>query len=383
MPVGKPLKILLILETSGGGSGRHVIDLARELIKAGCAVTVVYSGLRAAAEFLREIKTVEDLTLVRVDMRRSPCPGDVIAIARLRKEIVKHGPFDVIHGHSSKGGALARIAALGLPGIRVYTPHAFRTLDPSLGTAAYRLYSIIERLLARISTGIVLVSAAEKQHALQLGLPASTLHVVPNGMVAQTQGSRGAVRQRVGINSDVICIGFVGRLVPQKAPERLIKAYALIAHQYPDTRLVMLGDGPLQPELYQLAGQLDINRQISWLEGENGAEFMPALDVFVMPSLYEAFPYVLIEAANAGLPIIATPVGGTDEMLADQENGFVVGHDNTEALADALERLIKDAQLRSRMGAASRTTGLKFSAVAMAEKTLTLYRELIGACHTH
>lgn len=380
MPMGQPLKILLILETSGGGSGRHVIDLARELIKAGCAVTVAYSGLRAATEFLQEIKTVEGLSLVRVDMRRSPCPGDVIALARLRREIVKHGPFDVIHGHSSKGGALGRIAALGLSGIRVYTPHAFRTLDPSLGSASYRLYSFIERLLARISSGIVLVSEAEKQHALQLGLPASKLHVIPNGMVTQTQGSREAVRSRVGISSDTLCIGFVGRLVPQKAPERLIRAYALLAHQFPDTRLVMLGDGPLQPELYQLAEQFDINRQINWLEGEQGAEFMPALDVFVMPSLYEAFPYVLIEAANAGLPMIATPVGGTDEMLVDQENGFVVGHDNAEALANALEQLIKDPSMRSRMGAASRTTGLKFSAAAMAEKTLALYRQLIRAC---
>lgn len=377
MSMGKPLNILLILETSGGGSGRHVIDLAGQLIRAGCAVTVAYSGLRADSAFLQEITAVPGLRLVRVDMRRSPCPGDVVAILRLRKEIAKSGPFDVIHGHSSKGGALARIAALGLPGTRVYTPHAFRTLDPSLSSASYRLYAIIERVLASISNGIVLVSEAEKQHALQLGLPASKLHVIPNGLEKQAQSSREAVRKRVGISQRAVCVGFVGRLVPQKAPERLIRAFALIAQNNPDARLVMLGDGPLQAELYQLAGQLGIGQQTSWLEGENGAAFMPALDMFVMPSLYEAFPYVLIEAANAGLPIIATPVGGTDEVLSDQVNGFVVGHDDARALSAALEQLIQEPQLRLRMGQASRDIGCQFSVAAMAGKTLDLYRQLI------
>ncbi len=373
------MKILLILETSGGGSGRHVIDLARELIKSDCLVTVVYSALRAAPEFRSEIQSIDGLKLVKIDMRRPPCPGDIIAVVKIRKLISTFGPFDVIHGHSSKAGALARMAALGLPGIRLYTPHAFRTLDPSLGTGLRWLYSLVERVLSKIGSGIILVSEAEKQHALQLGLPASKLHVIPNGMAAQEPGAREAVRDRVGIGQEQLCIGFVGRLVPQKAPERIIRAFALIAHKVTDTRLVMLGDGPLQSELYQLAEQLDINHQISWLEGENGAEFMSALDMFVMPSLYEAFPYVLLEAANAGLPIIATPVGGTDEMLADKVNGFMVKHDSSEALADALQQLIKDPQLRSRMGTASKNIGQKFSAVAMAENTLALYQRLIRA----
>lgn len=375
----KPMKILLIIETSGGGSGRHVIDLARELIKLSCSVTVVYSGLRASSDFYHEINSVTGLNLVKIDMRRSPCPGDVIVLTKLRNILTKHGPFDVIHGHSSKGGALARLAALGMPGIRIYTPHAFRTLDSSLSTAPYKLYSIIERLLSNISTGIILVSEAEKQHALQLGLPANRLHVIENGMAAQNLGSRDALRKRVGIARKELCIGFVGRLVPQKAPERLLSSFALIADKYPDTKLVMLGDGPLQSELHQLADRLNINHQIKWLVGENGAEFMPALDMFVMPSLYEAFPYVLLEAANAGLPIIATPVGGTDEVLVDQVNGFIVEHNKPIALADAFEKLINNPQLRIRMGEASRSIGQKYSVTSMTEKTLMLYRSSLDA----
>ncbi len=373
------MKILLILETSGGGSGRHVIDLTRELIKSGCSVTVAYSGLRASPDFCQEINAVTNLNLVRIDMRRSPCPGDVIALTKLRNILTAHGPFDVIHGHSSKGGALARLAALGLPGIRVYTPHAFRTLDSSLGTGSYKLYSIIEQLLSRISTAIILVSEAEKQHALALGLPANKLHVIQNGMAAQNLSSKKTIRELSDLSPEDICIGFVGRLVTQKAPDRLIRSFALIAHKYPNARLVMIGDGPLQSELHQLADQLDINHQIKWLVDKNGAEIMPALDMFIMPSLYEAFPYVLLEAANAGLPIIATPVGGTDEMLVDQVNGFVVEHSKPEALANAIEKLLSNPQLCNHMSEASKSIGQKYTAASMTEKTLTLYRSKLRA----
>lgn len=371
------IKILLVLETSGGGSGRHVIDLAGELIKSNCSVTVAYSGLRASADFVNEINSIEDLNLLKIDMHRSPCPSDVISLLQLRHIIKKHGPFDVIHGHSSKGGALARLAAIGMPCIRIYTPHAFRTLDPSLGKKSTLFYSLIERLLSRFSTAIILVSKAEKLHALKLGLPAHKLHVIENGMVEQQLSSRETVRKSANISSNTLCIGFVGRFVPQKAPERLLESFGLIAHKYSNVILVMLGDGPLQTELHHLATQLNINHKIKWFVDQNGTDFMPAFDMFVMPSRYEAFPYVLIEASNAGLPLIATPVGGTDEMLTDQVNGFIVEHNEPLALANALEKLINNPQLRADMGEASRSIGQKYSVTSMAEKTQMLYRSKI------
>lgn len=370
------MRILLILETSGGGSGRHVIDLARELIKFNCSVTVVYSGLRASEEFKNEINSIKDLIVFKIDIKRSPCLGDIISLIQLRKILKTHGPFDVIHGHSSKGGALARLSALGNPGTSIYTPHAFRTLDPSLDKKPYLFYSIIERLLSRICNAIILVSKAEKIHALHLGLPEEKLHVIQNGMVEQNYISRDLVRRSVNISNETISIGFVGRLVPQKAPERLLESFALIAHKHPDLLLIMLGDGPLQAELINRARQLNIDHKIKWLVDKNGADYMPAFDIFVMPSRYEAFPYVLIEASNAGLPIIATPVGGTDEMLTDQVNGFIVDHNDPESLAKALETLINDPQLRTRMGQASKNIGQEYTVTSMTEKTLSLYRSL-------
>lgn len=372
------MKILLILECSGGGSGKHVVDLARELIRLGCSVTLVYSGTRAMSDFCHEIKSVANLNVIRVDMYRSPCPSDVITLIKLRNIIKNYGPFDVIHGHSSKAGALARLAAIGMSGVSVYTPHAFRTLDPSLSTVSYKLYSIVERLLSGLGDGIILVSEGEKRHAIQIGLPENKLYVIENGMTQQELGSREDIRKRFCITGDEFCVGFVGRFVPQKAPDLLIRSFALIAHKYPKVKLLMLGNGPLQADLYSLADQLNINHQTQWLENENGAEFMPALDVFVMPSLYEAFPYVLLEAANAGLPIIATPVGGVDEMLLDKINGFLVEHDKPVELADALETLINNPQLRVSMSEASRNIGQKYSVNTMTEKTLTLYRNLLG-----
>lgn len=372
-------RILLVLETSGGGSGRHVIDLAREYSRLGHRVHVAYSGLRMEPWFYEELCALESVQHVRIDMRRSPHPSDVRALWSLRRYLSQAGPFDVIHGHSSKGGALARLATLGCGGLRVYTPHALRSLDPLLNPAKRRFYATLEYALCAMTDGIIHVSEEERTHALGLGFPPAKLFVVANGLsVRQEATARGTARARLGLAPGTFCIGFVGRLVAQKAPERVVEALAVFSRTFPNARLVMLGDGPLAPQLRILAEHRGVLQQIIWLPHGNGFKFMPAFDVFVMPSLYEAFPYVLIEAAAAGLPIIATPVGGTQALVLSKKNGFIVPHDQPGALAAALAMLLDTPDLRRRMGNASRAIAATFTVETMATATLEIYRQLSG-----
>ena len=119
------LRILLVIESTSGGSARHVLDLAQGLIEEGHLVQVAFSSLRADKWFLDELGSIEGLRTHVIDMQRNPGPSDIGAALKLRKLIRGNGPFDIVHGHSSKAGALVRLAAVGLGCARVYTPHAF------------------------------------------------------------------------------------------------------------------------------------------------------------------------------------------------------------------------------------------------------------------
>ena len=374
-----PWKILLVLEASGGGVGRHVIDLARELDRQGLRVHLIYSGLRMESGFRRDLGTLGRVNTCQIDMRRAPHPNDLVATLKIRKYIASCGPFDVIHGHSSKGGGVARLAALGFPGIVIYTPHAFRTLDPLLPSASRLLYKGIERSLAYLTDGIILVSVEEKKHAVTLGLAPEKLHVVANGLTERLTISRDEARQLLNLDKDKLYIGFVGRFVHQKNPESLIEAFADLAGHFDLARLVMLGDGPLSAAVHDLATRLGVTKRIIWMTDQAGPTVMPALDVFVMPSRYEAFPYVLLEAAAAELPIVATPVGGTSAVLNDNVNGFVTRPEQPAMLTQVLSKLIDNRELRQKMGQASKLMVEPYTVKAMTEQTLGVYKTVMNA----
>lgn len=155
------LRVLLVTEPSGGGSGRHVIDLARELGELSHKVAVVYSPTRAEPTFVRELERLSLFAVEALPMRRAVGPWDISAARTLQEIIDRLGPFDVIHGHSSKAGALVRLVA-PRGAARVYTPHAFRTMDPSTGTLARRVYGAAESILGRfVSDAIIAVSPEE------------------------------------------------------------------------------------------------------------------------------------------------------------------------------------------------------------------------------
>ncbi len=135
-PSPAPLRLLEVLEPSGGGSGRHFIDLCRGMHLRGHHVEAVYSPVRAEEGFIRELRAVGLPAVHAVNMKRAPGPSDIPAFLALRRIMRHHGPFDIIHGHSSKAGALTRLRLPGRHVPRIYTPHAFRTLDPTLGAAA-------------------------------------------------------------------------------------------------------------------------------------------------------------------------------------------------------------------------------------------------------
>lgn len=376
------LDILLVTEPSGGGSGRHVIDLARGLHRRGHRVAVVYSPVRAEAGFLAELRALP-VEAHPVEMHRAVGPKDWASLQGLSALSQARGPFDILHGHSSKAGALVRMLP-GRLGARVYTPHAFRTMDPAISVPGKLVYGGVERLLANHrGEAVIAVSSAELEHARELGIEPRKLHLVVNGVDAPTVG-RAAARERLGLCPDDLVLGFVGRLSVQKAPDRFVEVLDRLNRAGHPVKGVMLGDGELKADLsadIQARGLSDV---IQLRSGLRGADHMAAFDAFVMTSRYEAMPYVMLEAVRAGVPILSTAVGGSAEAVRHGETGFLVREDEAvEGLTQAAERLIQDPALRSRLAAASLHHGAGLSIDAMVEATEAVYRSTLAPSHAN
>ena len=373
----QPLRILLVLETSGGGSGRHVLDLAGALTARGHRVHVAWSPRRAERAFVQRLADLPAVTAHALPMTRQPGPADGPALWRLRRLLRRAGPFDVVHAHSSKAGALARLATLGLPAATLYTPHAIYTMNPGLSVRQRRLYGAIERLLARLNCDrIIAVSREELDHLRALGLPEARLALVVNGVPPLPEERRrrwrAQVRAELGAGPDEVVVGFVGRMDRQKAPERFVAVAERLRHLA--ARWVMLGSGERAAAVDAAIAASGLGPRLRRLAEADGQTWLAGCDLFVMTSRYEAMPYVYLEALAAGLPIVTTDVGGAGTVVAPGENGHIVAQEaGVSGLAEAVCGLIEDPARRAAMARAARARARRFSLDAMVARTLDVY----------
>ena len=370
------LRVLLVIESCGGGSARHVADLAQGLLAEGHDVEVAYSPLRADGWFLTELQALTGLVMHSIDMYRNPGLHDVQAARQLRVLLKDGKAFDVIHGHSAKAGALVRLAGYGDPALKVYTPHAFITLDPELGLKKRLIYTIAERLLAPLADGIVCVSNEEKDHAEDLGISSRRLFTIENGLAPLPDADREAARSSLGLKESDVCFGFVGRISGQKPVARLVRALQLLYVQCPSAVVVIVGEGPDCEDVQKLARDLNVADRVRFTGAADGAFLMSGFDVFVLPSSYEAFPYVYLEALARGLPIISTDVGGSTAVIDHGVNGYIVPQTKLDLLAKYMAVLTEDDDLRGRMSQRSAEKSKQFTVKNMVANTVAVYKSL-------
>jgi glycosyltransferase involved in cell wall biosynthesis len=376
VPARRPLRICHVVEATSAGVGRHALDLCEGLTDRGHSVHLVYSPLRADQRFLQRLGR-GSYKIHSMAMRRSIGPRDAGSAVSLRGYLKKHGPFDIVHGHSSKGGAIARLAAGGTRNRVVYTPNAFAGMDLAAGSIRRLLFSAIERLLSWGTDAIVCVSPEEREFATLIGLASGKLKLVPNGIEPASLPSRGLARQTLGLRSADQVIGFVGRLAPQKAPDVLLRAFAKVRLAVPGVILAMVGEGPLFDGLQRLAVVLGIADSVRWLGWRDGRSSMPAFDVLALPSRYEGFPYVGLEARAAGLPIVATASSCCRLLIDDGVDGYVVPAGGSDLMAEALVRSMTDNRLLDRCARAAAASLDAFSVRRMVDQTVNVYQSVL------
>jgi glycosyltransferase involved in cell wall biosynthesis len=357
------------------GIGRHVSDVAKAMMARGHEIHLLHSVARCDDTLFGELDHSSGFRRQAFPMRRQPHWSDVPVLIALARYLRSFGPFDVIHGHSSKGGAYARLLGVFLPGACVYTPNAFATMAPHLTRLERAVYAAIERCLARVTDTVICVSEEETQHAASLGIDKERLALIPNAIAPFDVPAAPGLRARLGLPTDTVIIGFVGRLDEQKAPRVLVEAAANVLARGHDVHVVMIGAGPLRAELEALTHACGIARRFCWMGEIPSRPWIPGFDVLAMPSLYEGFSYVLLEALCAGVPVVCTQVGGVrDAGFVDGVHGFIVPVGDPHALADRLCRLSADPDLRQAMGLRARERSACSSLDKMIDRLEAIYR---------
>lgn len=372
----RELRVLIILETSGGGSGRHALDLAEGLERLGHSVTIMYSATRAEPAFVDRLQRLP-VTNISVPMKRAVGAHDFASFLALYRAIVENGPFDVLHAHSSKAGALVR--ALPVSAAKIYTPHAFKTMDPKGGRLARCLYGGIERALGRLATDrLIAVSAAEAKHATcVLAVPRARVERIVNGVDRPPLRPRAQVRDELGLTDTDVLVGFVGRLSWQKNPELFLEVMARICSSNPRAHALLMGDGELRDRIFALRSSHGLDGRVQIVSGRSAFDYLAGMDCLAMTSRYEAMPYVMLEALSAGVPLVSTPVGGTDEAIEHGVTGYVAPAD-PECFAAALARIIEDDLLRRRFADASLERARLYTVDQMVDATVAVYLDALA-----
>jgi glycosyltransferase involved in cell wall biosynthesis len=376
----RPLRVCVIAETMMTGVGRHVTDVIKTMTARGHELHLLHSVARCDNALLRELDELPGFQHRAFPMRRQPHWSDITVLMALARYIKRFGPFDVIHGHSSKGGAYARLLSLFLPGTCLYTPHAFVTMGPYLNRLERAVYTTIEVGLSYVTDAVICCSHEEVAHAERLGMRKERLTLIPHAIAPFDVTAPPALRERLGLRTDTVIIGFIGRLDEQKAPRVLVEAAARVLADGHDVHVIMVGAGPLRAELEALTHACGIAQRFSWLGYTPSRGLISGFDVLAMPSLYEGFSYVLLEGLSAGIPIVCTPVGGIREAgFTDGVHGFIVPIGDSRALADRLGRLIADPDLRQAMARRARDSSACLSPDKMVDRLEATYRRPVPA----
>lgn len=371
------LRVLQICEATNAGVGKHTIDLVAGLVPAGCDVHLLYSTERIDDAFREGLAQLPPVQTEVLQMKRKPSPHDSMVVSRVRSYLKKHGPFDIIHGQSSKGGAIARMAgAIGRAPV-IYTPHCISTMAPTFGRVSRTVFRWVEWLLAFPTSMILCTSQEELDHIHALGVPRNKLRVVHVGIGPPPETDQKKVRKSLGLPEESVIVGFVGRLSAQKNPEMLLRAFAAASKNVPSARLAFIGTGELESSCRELAASLGITDRVDWLGYQQGYPAMPAFDVFACPSVYETGPYVMLEAMAVGLPVVITNVGRVGDVMKHGVNGFVMQPDDEAGLTSGLQQLLESLELRQKQSAASREMATEFSVETMVAKTLEAYQDCL------
>jgi glycosyltransferase involved in cell wall biosynthesis len=365
------MKILyLITRAERGGAQVHVLDLIRAF-RHHCDIEIAVGeegflldearrlgiGCHLVPSLVQPISPAKDVRAFR----------EIVALLRKTRP-------DLVHTHTSKAGILGRLAAWFCNTPAIFTAHTWCFAE---GTSwRWKLLGApSERIAALPGGAIINVSDANRQLALKYRVAAPKRLVTIHNGIPDPPAEPAAAAPSV--SSEIPAVIMVARFAQQKNHSMLLDAAARIARPF---RIQFAGTGPTMAEVAAKTAELGLSSRTEFLGDRSDiAELLRAASIFALPTNWEGFPLSILEAMRAGLPIVASDVGGVSEAVIDGENGFLTPRGDNDAFTDSLERLLNDSALRARMARQSRLMfEQRFTAEHMFRKTFHVYRQAVS-----
>ena len=358
-----PGRVLIVTQATVDGVAICVRDLIEAAVSDGYELTVACPPGGDLLAWAQQ----RGARWARIDMRRAPHPSDILAVLRIRRLIREHA---LVHLHSSKAGAVGRLALASLARRRppsVFTPHGWSWLAGGRLEPAYRLF---ERIMLPVTTAMVAVSAEERWNGLAvLGPRAARIRVIPNGVDMERFRPDGPLAERA---AGPLVVS-VGRLCHARGPDLAVAALAKM--RTPAARLRLVGDGEDRAALEMQVRALGLTGRVE-LTGfrQDPAPDFRGADVVIVPSRYDGMALVLLEAMACGAAVVATQVPGSSALAGA---GVLVPPEDPAALARAVDALLADPDRRRQLGRAARQRAVeRYSLQRSLDSTLALWRDL-------
>jgi glycosyltransferase involved in cell wall biosynthesis len=363
-----PIRLLLVVDSlEVGGAERQVVDLAVALRRKGYRVTVACSVAGGLSGALEEAGVPVRPFLRRLVKRRL----SLVYAWRLRR-LLRKERFDLVHAHIYASVVAAAIATLGSGVPLVITEHTEATWQD------WRARWVSRWVYRRVACIIAVSTPIRRRLIERDNVHPDLITIIPNAVASASEPPADAplpaeLRERP-------LVGVVARLQPEKGVTNFLKAAARIAPQFPEAHFVVAGDGPLRQQLADLAEDLDLGSRVHFLGFQSDASaLMRFLDVLVVPSLSEGSPLVTLEAMAAGVPVVASAVGGIPDQIRHDKEGLLVPPDDTDALGDALLALLRDPDHARRLGEAGRRrASSQFNHATMLRQIEDVYHAVLG-----
>lgn len=317
----------------------------------------------------------------QVQMNRAIGMNDLKLIREVRKLIKQYNP-DIVYAHSSKAGAIARAADIGLKSHCVYNPHGW-AFNMRCSAKIKAMYTAIEKIAAPFCDKIICISQAEKQSALEKKIcREEKLQVIFNGVDIEDyeNGGHCAVKRKdLSIPEGVFVVGMVGRMSPQKAPDVFVKMARLVKDKISNAHFIIVGNGKQEAEIRKYAednGFSDSLHITGWVD--DPMNYVDVFDVACLLSRWEGFGLVLPEYMMAGKPIVATNVDAIPNIIRNGENGLLVEVDNAAEASEAVIRLHEDSKFKQKLLLCGiKDVHSRFDARRVAKEHEKIFEELV------
>ena len=364
---GKPLVLIIITKSDLGGAQIHTLGLIKSLKQD--FEFVLATG--EAGYLTREAEKLDIKTIVLKSLIRPIRPGKDIAGYREIKSLLNQMNPDIVHLHSSKAGVLGRLASWRAKKTCLFTAHGWAFTEGA-GFKQRSYGWVVEWLLAHICDGIITVSDYDYGLAQRLGVGSPKKMWTVKNCIGEFSG----LEKLEGSASEPVRLLNIGRMSRAKNQSMLLQAAANIKLPF---ALDIVGDGHLRPGLENQRKALNLDNKVNFVGAvESVSEFFSSAGIFVLSSDYEGLPLSVLEAMSAGLPVVATRVGGVEEAVIDGQTGYLVERGDSNSMAQQIEVLLRDPDKRAEMGHAARTRyEQKFTLERMTSATADIYKRLL------